>query len=445
MAAQTAAHPAGMRAFTIVWVGQFVSLLGTGMTRFALTLWAWELTGEATALALMAFFGFVPNIILTPVAGALADRWNRKLVMMLSDIGAGLATVVLLALSLGGGLQIWHIYAAGALASAFEAFQFPAYSAAISTMVDKKQFARTSAMMGLAGSASGIFAPIAAAGLYALVRLDGILLIDIITFLFALGTLLVIHIPPRPVSAEGAASRGTLFSEALYGFRYILARPSLFSLQLVFFFGNLLTTTVFVLYAAMILARTGNDEITLATVNAAVGIGGVIGGLAITAWGGFRRRIHGVLLGWLFGALGITIFGLGQALPIWIAGALVVTVSSPLINASNQAIWQSKVPPDVQGKVFAARVMIAQITAPFAMIMGGLLADNVFEPAMQPGGAWAGAFGGLVGTGPGAGMSLMFVLLGVLTVLVAAAGYLLPVVRQVEARIPDFDAATETA
>jgi MFS family permease len=433
-----------MRAFTVVWVGQFVSLLGTGMTRFALTLWAWELTGEATALALMAFFSFAPNILLTPIAGALVDRWNRKLVMMLSDIGAVAATVAMFLLSLDGSLQIWHVYAAGAFASAFEAFQFPAYSAAITTMVDKSQYSRTSAMMSLAGATSGIFAPIAAAGLYALVKLNGILAIDIATFFVALFTLAIIAVPTVKRSAEGDASRGGLLAETLYGFRYILARRSLFGLQLVFFFGNLLTTTVFVLFSAMILARTGNDESVLAVVNAAAGIGGVIGGIVMSIWSGFQRKIHGVLLGWVFGAVGIIAFGLGQALPLWVVGALIVTACSPLINASNQAIWQSKVPPDVQGKVFSARVMIAQITTPFAMITSGLLADNVFEPAMEPGGAWAGTFGGLVGTGTGAGMSLMFVLFGLLTVLVGVTGYLLPVVRQVETRIPDFEAA-ETA
>ena len=442
-AAPASARPSGMRAFTVVWAGQFVSLLGTGMTRFALTLWAWELTGEATTLALMAFFGFLPNILITPFAGALVDRWNRKLVMMLSDLGAGAATIAMLLLSLDGSLQIWHVYAAAAFASAFEAFQFPAYSAAITTMVDKKYYSRTSGLMSLAGSASGVIAPIAAGALYGLLHLHGILLIDIITFLFALATLAFVVVPAMTPSAEGDSSRGSLLSEALYGFRYILARPSLLGLQLTFFVGNLLTTGVFVLYAALILARTGNDESALAVVNAAVGLGGVIGGVVMSLWGGFRRKIHGVLLGWMFSAVGIAAFGLGQALPLWIAGALIVTAVSPLINASNQAIWQSKVAPQVQGKVFAARVMIAQIAAPASMLIGGLLADNLFEPALLPGGAWAGTFGGLVGTGPGAGMGLMFVLFGALTVLVGVSGYLLPVVRQVETRVADFDAVRE--
>src|SRR5262245_33181351 len=163
----------GMRAFMLVWFGQVVSLLGTGMTRFALTLWAWDLTGQATALALVAFFSFTPMVIFSPIAGALVDRWDRKLVMMLSDLAAGLGTVVLFLLSLTGNLHIWHVYIVAFFAGTFESFQFPAYSAAITVMVDKSQYSRTSALLGLAESISGIAAPIGAAALFVLIGLQG--------------------------------------------------------------------------------------------------------------------------------------------------------------------------------------------------------------------------------------------------------------------------------
>lgn len=435
----------GMRAFTLIWIGQFVSLVGTGMSGFAMSLWAWELTGQATALALVAFFRFAPVVLLSPVAGALADRWDRKIVMMLSDVAAGLATVVLFLLSLSGNLEIWHLYVAGAFTGAFESFQFPAYSAAITMMVDKKQYARTSAMMGLADAASAIVAPIMAAALYAFLRLEGILLIDIVTFVFAVSTLLFIHIPAPRKSHAGTESRGSLLRESGYGFVYIWRRRPLLGLQLVFFGGNLLFTVVTVLLTPMILARTGNDELQLASVNAAMGIGGVLGGLIVSAWGGPQRRVHGVLSGFLFGgSIGPIILGLAQTLPGWIIGALCMMGFGPLINASNQSIWQSKVPPDVQGKVFAVRRLIAQITAPLSMLLAGPLADLVFEPAMQPDGALASVFGGLIGTGPGAGMGLLFVLVGLLSLAMTFVAYMTPMIRQVEDRIPDFDAAAET-
>ncbi|TLZ65220.1 MAG: MFS transporter, partial [Methanobacteriota archaeon] len=143
-----------MRAFTLVCTGQTFSLLGTGMTGFALVIWAYLQTGQVTTLALAAFARFAPTVILSPIAGALVDRWNRKLTMMLSDLAAGVATIVLLLLYLPGALQVWHWYVAGAFQGAFDAFQWPAYSAAISTMIPKSQYGRASGMLSVAQSIS---------------------------------------------------------------------------------------------------------------------------------------------------------------------------------------------------------------------------------------------------------------------------------------------------
>ena len=154
--------PTGMRGFTIVWFGQLVSLLGSGMTQFALTIWAWQITGEATALALVGFFTFAPSILISPLAGALVDRWDRKQVMMLSDLAAGLSTIAVFLLYSTDSLEIWHLYVTGAFTGVFQSFQFPAYSAAISVMLDKEQYSRASGMISLAESASGILSPIGA-------------------------------------------------------------------------------------------------------------------------------------------------------------------------------------------------------------------------------------------------------------------------------------------
>lgn len=430
-------QPSGMRAFTIVWIGQVVSLLGSAMTRFALTVWAWQITGQATALGLMAFFSFAPVVLLSPVAGALVDRWNRKLVVMLSDLGAGLATVVVLLLYTGGQLQIWHLYAAALFAGAFETFQFPAYSAAMSVMLRKEQYARANGMMALAQSASEIFGPLAAGAALGVVGITGIMTFDVCTFVAAILAVLAVSIPQPTVTAAGRAGRGSLRQESVYGFRYILARPSLLGLQLAFFTMNLLGTFGFTVLSAMILARTGNDELALSGVNAAAGVGGVIGGLLLSVWGGPKRRVHGVLLGMALSSVGTVLLGLGRALPLWAAGAFITAFFIPILNGCNQAIWQAKVPPDVQGRVFATRRMIAQITVPAAMLIAGPLADYVFEPGLLPGGALVGVFGGLVGTGVGAGMSLMLLLSGVLGIFAGLGGYAFRAVRNAEDILPD--------
>jgi DHA3 family macrolide efflux protein-like MFS transporter len=433
-------RPTGMRAFTIVWIGQLVSLLGTAMAGFALVYWAYITTGTATALALVGFFGFAPTILVSPFAGALVDRWNRKLMMMLSDLAAISSTVVVLLLYSTGNLQIWHLYITGAFASVFGAFQFPAYSAAITTMVSKKQYGRASGMLSTAQFASGIFAPILAAALIITpIGIGGILTIDILTFLAAIGALLIVHIPQPVVTEEGLKSRGSLWKESAYGFRYIFKRPSLLGLQLVFFSINLAAVFGNTVLTPMILARTGNDAAVLGTVQSITGIGGVAGAVVLSIWGGPKRRVHGVLAGMGFGMCGMILMGLGRDLCVWSLAAFIDLFFIPIINGSNQAIWQSKVAPDVQGRVFATRALIAQISAPLAMLMSGPLADNYFEPAMMAGGSLEPVFSSLVGTGPGAGMALMFVIAGLCGVLIGFGGYTFKAVRNVEDIIPDQD------
>jgi MFS transporter, DHA3 family, macrolide efflux protein len=428
----------GMRGFSLMMVGQFVSILGSSMTRFALTIWAWELTGEATALALVGFFSFAPLILMSAVAGALVDRWPRKLVLVISDAAAGCATIAVFILYLTGNLQLWHLFVAGAFAGAFEAFQFPALSATISTMLPKTQYARANGMTSLAESAAAIGAPALAGILLGRIGLAGILLIDMVTFLFAISLLLFIFIPTPRRSATGIQAAGNLWRESVFGFRYIWQRPSLFRLQILFFLSNFFGGIGFILIAPTVLARTGSNELILGTVQSAFGVGGVVGGLLLSTWGGFRRRIHGVLLGFIgLGILGQGLFGLAQSLPFWLVAAFFSTFFLPFLNGSNQAIWQSKVEPDVQGRVFAARRIIAQISGPVSMLVAGVLADRLFEPLMQPGTVTASALGWLVGVGPGAGMGLLIALTGVLSAGVGLLGYLMPSVRNVEEILPD--------
>jgi DHA3 family macrolide efflux protein-like MFS transporter len=436
----TQRRPMGFLAFITIWVGQVISLLGTGMTQFALTIWAWQITGQATALALVGFFSFTPRIIVSPLAGALVDRWDRKLMMMVSDLAAALSTAIVLVLFAGGNLQIWHLYITGAFSGFFQAFQFPAYSAAITTMVSKEQYGRASGMRSMAEFGSGIFAPILAAILLTVIELPGILIIDLATFLTAIGSLLLVHIPPPAVSEEGRRSKGSLWKESLYGFRYIYDRPSLLGLQLVFFSLNLVVSFATTVFTPMVLARTGDDTTVLGIVQSTVGVGGLVGGVVLSVWGGPKRKIHGVLMSMILTMVGMTGFGLGGQAYVWAAAGFFAMFFVPILNGSSQAIWQSKVAPDLQGRVFATRSLIAQISQPVSMLLAGPFADYLFEPAMMADGGLAPIFGSLIGTGPGAGMALMFVISGILGILVGVGGYVFPAVRNVEDIIPDYQA-----
>jgi len=431
-------RPSGMFGFTIVWIGQLVSLLGTSMTAFSLTIWAYEVTGSATALALVGFFYVTPMLVFSPFAGAIVDRSNRKWMMALSDLASGMATLGILGLYLSGGLQIWHLYVASSIMGLFQSFQWPAYSAAISVMLPKEHYGRANGMMSLAESGSGIFAPLLAGAVLGIIGLGGVLFIDVATFLFAIATLSVIHVPQPSITEDGLQGRGNLLQEAVFGFRYILARPSLLGLQSVFLLGNFFASAVFIMLAPMILARTNNNELIYGSVMSAGAVGGVIGGLVMSAWGGPKRRIHGVLGGWIVASLvdGV-VMGLGRDLSVWAAAGLLGAFFVPVINGSNQAIWQAKVAPDVQGRVFSIRMLIAWFVNPVAMLVVGPLADYVMEPAMRAGGTLSGTFGWLVGTGPGAGIALIFIFSGLMASLVSMGAYAITAIRDVESVLPD--------
>ncbi len=433
-------RPSGMFGFTIVWIGQIVSVLASAMSQFGLTIFMFQKTESATALGLMQVFFITPFLLISPIAGVMVDRHNRKMMMMVSDLGAGIATIVILIFQSLGILEFWHLYFASVIYGLGMAFQWPAYSAAITTMVPKEQYGRANGMMSLIEAGPGVVAPLLAGALLPIVGLTGILIFDVVTFLFAIGALMIVHVPQPPRTEEGAKGQGSVWKEAAYGFKYIFARPSLLGLQLIFFVGNLFAGIGFTLLAPMILSRTGNDSLMLGSAQTAGAVGGLIGGILMSAWGGFKRRVHGVLLGWIISGLGMAVIGLAGGLPIWITGMIVTALVGPLINASNQAIWQSKVAPDLQGRVFSARRLIAWFTNPISPIIAGTMADFVLEPQMRVTSTLSETFGWLVGTGPGAGMDLIIFFGGLFSVLVGLAGYFIPAIHNAEAILPDHDA-----
>lgn len=436
----------GFRAFTLVWAGQVLSFLGSAMSWFAFTIWAWQVTGEATALALVSFFSFGPTLLFSPLAGVLVDRWNRKLVMILSDLATGAGTVAVFLLYVTGQLQIWHIYGVAMVAGAFQAFQFPAYSAAVTMMLSKEHYARAQGMLGLATSISGILGPLLGAALLGLIGFANIMLIDIATFLFAVGTLLVVQIPQPPPAEDESEAGQSLWREMLYGFRYIRQRPSLLGVQALTTAANFFDAFGYTLVAPMILARTAGDNMMLGTVESIGAVGATLGGILLIVWGGPKRRIHGFLAAWgLASLVGWLLMGLGEGLLVWAVANCLSSLLSPFIEGSEQAIWQSKVAPGVQGRVFATRHLLSGGADPIGILLAGLLADGVFEPAMMTGGSLAPIFSGLVGTGPGAGMALILVFAGLLGAAVTWSGYLFPSVRNVEDLLPDHLQATASS
>ena len=436
----------GMGGFLTVWSGQFVSTIGTLMTSLALAFWAFDVTGRATELGLMVFFTYGPRVLLGPFAGALVDHWKRRTVLIVCDLLAGAGSVVVLTLFVTGFLQIWHVYVLTVAMSTFGAFQGPGFIASATMMVEKAQYARMNGLMALIANASAIVAPALAGLLLPLIGLVGILLVDVATFLFATGTLLAVRIP-EPERAEGANAVGPvrrILGDMLEGFRFLWGVKLLFGLQLVFSSANLFGTLFGVLLRPMILLRTADSEIALATIQSMIGIGGAAGALAIAFWGGpKRKKVTFGLLVFSLGFLLRSVAGLDVGIPLIATFALAQSALFALAGSSVRAVWQAKVPPAMLGRAFATLGAIAGLLMMITMLAGGPLADRFFEPAMRSEGPLARIFGGLVGIGPGSGSGLLIFIGSLVAAGICAAGLLPRSLRRIETTIPDHGEVRE--
>lgn len=432
--------PSRWRAFITVWSGQMVSTIGNYMTRFALTIWLWNLTEQATPIALLAFFTEVPALLISPLAGAIADRFSRKKLMILGDTVAGCSTVIILLLYLTGNLELWHLYATGAFNGAFARLQRLAYTTSITMLVPQEGYTRASGMVSVLHYGSVIIAPAVAGTLYPVVGLLGILCIDIITFIVAVTTVLFVTIP-HPLSAspspKNTKPRSSIWQQIKFGFEYIFTRPSLLSLIIIAAIFQFSHDIGKALYSPMILARSGNNTQVLGIVSAAAGIGGICGVIVISIWRIKGRKIDWFLLSIMGAGLSKTLFGIGQNLLIWFPSQFLSSISFPIMGSVQQAILLTKVEANIQGRVIATSSALIGVASPVAKLIAGFLSDQVFTPAMQSGGFLTRVFGGIFGVGNGSGIALLYTLSSVGLIIVGIAGYSLSNLREIETLLPD--------
>jgi MFS family permease len=292
--------PKNMHTFWIIWGGQFISMLGSGLTSFGLGVWIYDRTGQATPFALTALFSTLPALILMPIGGAIADRYNRRILMILSDTGSAIITALVALILFTGDLQVWHIYVLAFFASVFGAFQEPAYSASITMLVPKTDLARASGIMQMGQAGSAILTPVLAGGLYALIGLRGIIIIDAATYFFAIGALFIVRIPqPKRVSAQPGTvkEKQSILTDAAYGWKYLRALPGLFGLLVYFASVNFFLNFSSVLSGPLVLSYGSATD--LGIVEMVSGAAMLTGSLIMSAWGGAKKaenpnpdRIH---------------------------------------------------------------------------------------------------------------------------------------------------------
>jgi DHA3 family macrolide efflux protein-like MFS transporter len=413
-------------------------MVGSDMTEFALGVWVYQQTGSVTQFALISLFIYLPKILISPLAGALVDRWDRRWCMILSDSVAWLSTLFVMILRFSGGLEVWHIYLAVAVNSIFNAFQAPAYSAAVSQLVSPQQLGRANGMVQTTRAMARLVAPMMAGFLVSIIHIEGILIIDCLTFFAALGTLLSVRFPRLPgihATEQRQSNIRQLLEDISFGWNYIARRQGLLGLLILLGIFYLTEGVLQVVFWPLVLNFASTAE--LGIVLSISGCGMLLGSVMMSVWGGPKPRIYGILF--LMPLQG-TLLCLGGLRPsIFLAGmaAFGYLFLYPIIVSCNQTIWQSKVPYQLQGRIFALQIAIQQSLAILAYLCTGPLVDYVFEPLMAPNGLLAGSFGHLIGVGTGRGIGLMLTLMGVMNILATVLSYQAPRLRRVEKELPD--------
>lgn len=418
-----------MRTFLALWAGQLQSMVCSALTGFGLSVWIYQRTGSATQFAMNSLFMVVTGLVIGQVSGAIADRWDRKRMLLCSDFGMALNTLVLATLLLLGRLEVWHIYLITVSGAVFNSFRWPAMNGIIVQITPPEHLSRANGLMFTGETASSVLAPLLAGTLMVLVGLPGILIIDSISFGVFLTVLLVIRIPRiMPPRREARRSIGGDIAE---GWAFVYRRPGLVGLLAFSALSNFLFGVVEVLFTPLVL---GAGSVALLGWSSTIAASGMLaGGLLMSAWGGPKRRVRFFFtMVAVQGALAITV-GIQPIIPLIMIGAAGYMFVFPLLGSTQQALWQTRVPHHMQGRISSVRNTVASAATPLALIIAGPLADRVFRPMLVAGGSLDGTLvARVLGTGPDRGIGLLFVVMGVLSMTAAALAYLYPRIRHVE-------------
>ena len=447
-----------MIKYLIIWIGQVTSTIGSSLTSFALSLWIYDETGSVSLFALNLLAYTIPSLITKPFAGVLADRWHRKWLILGGDTGSALMTLIVFALASSNTLAIWHIYLLTAGNAVFLSLQWPAYMATIPLIVPQGQLGRASGLTQVGDAVGQLLGPLIAGSLYVMhgVGVRGILLIDFTTFLLAVATMLMVPIPRHKGTQEIRANTlqparsiyGTMrhelkniFNEMKLAWEYVRVRTGLFHLLLYFTIINFLEEFMYPLAQPLLFEIAEPDEAGQAIFIMALGM--VLGIGIMTIWGGPKRRMNGILIPGVVAGIALSLLGLRPSLELMIVGGFLYFITLPIIEGSDQVIWQTKVAEEMQGRVFALTGMIATILNPLALIVAGPLSDYVFEPLLQPDGRLADSVGRITDVGDGRGIGFFIVLLGLIASGISMLMYFNPTLRLLEDTLPDVESTSQ--
>jgi len=397
--------------FFSIWSGQALSLLGSQLVQFALVWWLTKTTGSATVLATATLVGFLPQVMLGPLAGTLVDRWNRRVTMIAADGIIALATLGLMLLFWTGQVQIWHVYLLMFIRASAGGFHWPAMQASTTLMVPKEHLSRIQGLNQMLNGGMSIASAPLGALLMEVMPVQGILSIDVGTALLAILPLFFVAVP-QPEKTQAAApgeSQGSVWAELRAGLKYVWGWPGLVMILIMATLINVLLNPAFALMPILITKHFGGGALQLAWMESSWGIGVIAGGLLLSVWGGFKRRILTSLLGLMGIGLGSLGVGLAPASALGFAiGAMLLSgIAQPLTNGPLIAVLQSAVAPEMQGRVFTLVMSSAAAMTPLGLMVAGPLADNF-------------------------GVQTWFIVGGVATILMGLTGLFIPAIMHIE-------------
>ncbi|WP_313076754.1 MFS transporter [Lacrimispora sp.] len=411
--------------YIIFWLGQSVSQLGSAMTAFALTIWAYQRTQSAMTVSLMTFCSYVPYILVSIFVGGFIDRHSKKMILIISDSVAALLTVGVFIQITRNNLSIEQIYVVNAIIGFANAFQSPAASVVTGTLIPDGQYKKASGLQSFSSNLTMVVSPMLAGMITGFAGLPFVLVADLLSFLFCIVTLVTIKTDPLISNDEvkknnnkksGNLKDSILFLKNEKGLLYIMI-----SLAIINFFSRLTYENIL---SPMILSRSGNDIKALSVVSGVLGAGGIIGGIMVLGGRGKSNPLKLLYvsagLSFLFGDLTM---GVGQNLSVWLLAGIAASVPIPFVMAGQTMILYKFIPQNMQGSIFALRNAIHSSTIPLGILLGGYLADYVFEPFMESDHLIADLLKNVVGSGAGSGMAVMFLCTGILGSISCIVGY----------------------
>ena len=411
MVGATGLYGRQMRPFWVLWGGQAVSLLGSQVVQFALVWWLTQQTGSATVLALATLVGMLPQIVLGPLVGVLVDRWNRRAIMLVADTATAAATLLLIFLFGTGLVQIWHIYLIMFVRSLGGTFHFNAMASSTSLMVPKDHLARIQGFNQMLNGGMNIAAAPLGAFLLGVLPMHGVLLLDIVTALFALVPLFFVPVPQptKKVVTDAAAPASSFGRELREGLAYVWHWPALMVLMAMAMTINFLLTPTSSFTPLLVTEHFQGTAWHLGGLESMWGVGVILGGLALGVWGGFRSKIYTSLTALFFIGFGIALLGLIPAtlFPLALLAMFVMGAAIPMANGPLFAIFQSQVEPEMQGRVFSLTGSLSSAMSPLGLLIAGPVADAL-------------------------GIRFWYVLGGLITILMGVTGFMIPMLRELD-------------